>query len=389
MEELSFDNIFGEDNMDTLFTEPEEPAGDEPASEDEEASSEEKSQKKTTTEVVDPETLFEDEQPESVGSGKDSEVQGKEDAVPDKDDGTSPNNFYSSFASALAEDGIFPNLEEETVKKANTAEAISDLIDAEVNARFDERQQRILKALDNGVEPSDIKKYENTLNFISNITDKDLAEESDKGEQLRKNIIYQDFLNKGYTPEKAMKFTERAFNAGTDIEDAREALQSNKEFFQNAYNNLLQDAKAKTDAYKAEVKKQSEKLKESIMKDKQLFGDLEISNETRRKAYENISKPVYRDPETGEYYTAIQKYEMEHRGEFLKYAGLIFTLTNGFKDFDSFTKGKVKKEVRKGLRNLENVINTTQRTPDGGLKLVTGARDDPESWLNGDFKLAL
>jgi hypothetical protein len=388
MEALSFDNILGEQEVETLFSDAEEPQETEDSTEV--ADSDEEKESKTT-EVVDPDDLFEgeEEQPESVGSGKDKEVREKEDAVPDDGGGTSPNNFYSSIASALAVDGVFLNSNEDAVKKVNSAESFSDLIDAEINARLDERQQRVAKALDNGVEPSDIRKYENTLNYIASINDAAIAEESDKGEQLRRNLIYQDFLNKGYSPEKAQKFTERTIDAGTDIEDAREALQSNREFFQGAYNKLLQEAQQRADAEKAERIRQADKLKESIMKDKQLFGDMELSSDFRKKVFENISKPIYKDPETGEYLTAIQKYEMEHRGEFLKYAGLIFTLTNGFKDFDSFTKGKVKKEVRKGLRELENMINTTSRNADGSLRMVTGRRDDPESWLNGDIKLAL
>jgi hypothetical protein len=391
-EKLGFDNILGEDDIETLFTDPEDTFAEETAEEVDEKpkkgkkSTEDSEETEDTTEVVDPETLFNGEQPESVGSGKDKE-KAKEDAVPDEDDGTSPSNFYSSIASALAVDGVFPNLDEETVKKADSAESLSDLIEAEVMARFDEKQRRISQALSNGVEPDAIKKYENTLAFISSITDTAIAEESEKGESLRRNLIYQDFLNKGYSPDKAQKFTERTIDAGTDIEDAREALQSNREFFQGAYNNLLRQAQMEADMAAEERKKQSEKLKNSIFKDEQLFGDMEISKDLRKKVFDNISKPVYKDPNTGEYYTAIQKYEMENKGEFLKYAGLIFTLTNGFKDFDSFTKGKVKKEVKKGLRELEHTLNTTRRSFDGSLKMVTGVRDDPESFISKGMKL--
>lgn len=391
MEELSFDNILGENEIETLFTDPEDSDSGEPEKEEapeKEVGDEENDETDKTTEVVDSEELFEEDQPESVGSG-DKEAKGKGDTVPEKDSGTSPKNFYSSIASALAVDGIFPNLDEETIMKADSAESFSDLIEAEVNARFDEKQQRISKALENGVEPNDIKRYENTLNYIASITDAAIAEESEKGEQLRRNLIYQDFLNKGYTPEKAQKFTERTIDAGTDVEDAREALQSNKEYFQGAYNHLLREAQEKADEEKAERKKQADKLKESILKDKQLFGDMELSADIRKKAFDNISKPVYKDPETGEYMTAIQKYEMEHRMEFLKYAGLIFTLTDGFKDFESFTKGKVKKELRKGLRELEHTLNNTNRTADGSLRMVTGVKDDPESFIGKGLRLDL
>ena len=389
MEELGFDNILGENEIDTLFLEPEESmenTGEGSNEEEETSNNPESEETEQTTEVVDDDSLFEEEQPESVGSGKDTE--GTEGGSSNDDGGgTSPKNFYSSIANAMAEDGVFPNLDEEIIKKANSAEALSDLFEQEVNARLDEKQQRISKALENGVEPSDIRKYENTLNYISSITDAAIAEESEKGEQLRRNLIYQDYLNRGMTPEKAQKLTERTIDAGTDVEDAREALQSNKEFFSNAYNQLLKEAQEAADAEKAKRQKQAESLKNSLLKDKQLFGDMELSAELRRKAFENISKPVYKDPDTGEYLTALQKYEMEHRADFLKYAGLIFTLTNGFKDFESFTKGKVKKEIRKGLRELEHTLNNTSRSSDGSLRMVTGVKDDPEAFLSKGIKL--
>lgn len=395
MEALSFDNILGENEIDTLFTDPEDnEVVDEPTHTEEEEvintpDSDKQKEKNKTTEVVDPETLFEEETPESVGSGKDKE--GKGDTVTDEEpDGTSPNdNFYSSIANALAVDGIFPNLDDETVKKAVDAESFSDLIEAEINARFDEKQQRISKALENGVEPTDIKKYESTLDYISKITDAAIAEESEKGEQLRYNLIYQDFLNKGMSPDKAKKYTDRTINAGTDVEDAKEALQSNKEFFSGEYNRLLQEAQQQADEEKAERSKQAKQLQTSLLKDKNLFGDMEISNDIRKKAFETVSKPVYRDPETGDYMTALQKYEIEHRADFLKYTGLIFAMTNGFKDFDSFTKGKVKKEMRKGLRDLEKTLNNTSRSKDGNLRMVTNQKDDPDSFISKGMKLDL
>ena len=396
MEGLSFDNILGEQEIETLFTDPEdnevpeEPTKNEEEEEVETPYSDPKKQKEkdNTTEDVDPENLFEDKAPESVGSGKDNE--GKEGTAPDNDaDGTSPNNFYSSIANACAVDGIFPNLDDETIKKAVDAESFSNLIEAEINARFDEKQKRISQALENGVEPTDIKKYESTLNYINTITDAAIAEESEKGEQLRYNLIYQDFINKGMTPDKAKKFADRTVDAGTDVEDAKEALLSNKEFFSNAYNKMLQDAQQKADEEKAEREKNAKELEKSLMKDKQLFGDMEISNDIRKKAFDSVSKPVYKDPETGDYMTAIQKYESEHRAEFLKYTGLIFAMTNGFKDFDSFAKGKVKKEVKKGLRELEQTLNNTRRNNDGSLRMVTNQKDDPNSFISKGMKLDL
>ena len=395
MEGLNFDNILGENEIDTLFEDTEETAASEEAvstsekEKDSDGAEEKETETKETTEDVDPEELFaEEEDPESVGSGK-TEEKGTGDAATDEGSDTSPDNFYSSIANALAVDGIFPNLDDETIRQADSAEGLSNLIEAEVHARLDEQQQRVAKALENGVEASDIRKYEGTIQYLSGITDAQVAEESKKGEELRENLIYQDFLNKGYSPEKARKLTSRTVEAGTDVEDAKEALQGNIEFFQMQYNKLLKEAQDAADKEKADRQKQAEKLKTSIMKDAQLLGDIELSADMRRKVYDNITKPVYKDSESGDYLTALQKYEAENRADFIKYVGLLFTLTNGFKDFDSFTKGKVRKEVNKGLKGLEQRLNNTRRSSDGSLDMGSIGKRDPESYFNKGYKLDL
>lgn len=391
MEGLFFDGIYGEKEIDSLFGEEESPdkKSDDTGTSEEEPVTKENDDDIETTEVENSESLFGDEelkQPESVGSEKTKE--GQEDATAEKGSDTSPN-FYSSIANALAVDGIFPNSDDEAIDKVDSAESLSELIEAEIAARLDEKQQRIAKALENGVEPNSIRQYEGVLNRLAALTDTQLSAESEAGEKLRADIIYQDYVNRGINPEKAEKLTQRSIDAGTDIEDAKEALQSNKDYFQKEYDKLLQEAQDQADQERANTKKKAEKLKEDIMKDTKLCGDIEIAPNVRKKVYETISKPVYRDPETGRYMTALQKYEMEHPAEFLKYVGLFMTLTDNFKDFESFTKGKVKKEVRKGLREFEQKFNNTKRTSDGKLDLVTTRKADPESFLSGNFKLAL
>ena len=388
MEELGLTNILGEDDVERLglFSEPEEIA-DEPDVSEEDNSEEpkDKSKKKNTTEV-NPDTLFEEE-PESVGS--EESVKEEEGTDTDNSAGASPNDndFYSSIANACAVDGAFQNLDDDAVKNVKTAEDFFNLIEMEVNARFDDKQQRLIKALENGVEASDIRKYENTLSYIDSIQERDLVEESEKGEALRRNIIFQDFLNKGYSQARAKKLTERTIEAGTDIEDAKDALVSNREFFQGEYSRLLNEAQAEADRAAAERRQQADKLKNDILKDKHLFGDIEITPTIRKKVIDNIAKPVYKDPESGEMFTALQKYEMENRADFIKYIGTIFTLTNGFKDFDSFVKGKVQKEKKKGLRELERTLTNTRQSGGGNLKLVTSAKLDPESFINKGWDL--
>lgn len=384
-EELSLDNILGAEEIENLFVEDNEtqdtpPANGEPPKKEEEPSKD----KEETTEVVDVDNLFTDT-PESVGSGKEN-TEEKEDTTP-KGDGTSPKNFYSSIAKALKEEGIFPDLDDDGLSKVKEPEDFRDLIDQQIKAGLDERQKRIDEALNAGVEPTEIRKYENTMSFLDSIKEENISDEGDKGEKLRKDLIYQDFINRGYSKERAAREVQKSFNAGTDIDDAKEALKSNTDFFRDKYDELVNDAKSEAEQEEKERKEQAEKLKSSILNDKEVFGDLSVDKSTRQKIYDNIAKPVYKDPETGEYFTAIQKYEMENRTDFLKNIGLLFTLTDGFKNLDGLVKGKVKKEVKKGLRELEHTLNNTARTSDGNLKFVSGVDEDPESFIGKGWNL--
>lgn len=389
-EELILDNILGAEEIENLFVDDEvqDTSPEDEVTPDQEDGKEDKKNKEKdeeTTEVIDVDNLFTDK-PESVGSGKDN-TKGKEDTS-SREDSTSPQKtIYSSIAKALKEEGIFPDLDDEVLSKVKEPEDFRDLVEQQIKAGLEERQKRIDDALNYGIEPTEIKRYENTLNFLDSVKEENITDESDKGEELRKNLIFQDFINRGYSRERATREVQKSFNAGTDIEDAKEALKSNTEYFKGKYDDLIEDAKLEAQKEEENRKEQANKLKESILNEKNILGDLSIDKPTRQKIYDNISKPIYKDPETGEYYTAIQKYEKDNRVDFLKYLGLIFTLTDGFKSLDGLVKGKVKKEVKNGLRDLEHAINNTARSSDGNLKFVSGVDEDPESFIGKGWKI--
>lgn len=385
MDGLEFDSILGESEVNALFTETPEINTEKqqeqtppPAKENEEAETEQE----VTTEITNIEDLF-NEESESVGSEEDSE--GKEDTK-SKKTGSSPNT-YSSIAKAFADDGIFPDLSDDDINKVDGPEAFLDLFNKLVESKVEEKNKNADKALSYGVEQTDVQKYEQTLRYLDSISDQAITAEGTEGENLRKQLLYQDFINRGYNKDRSAKMVERSFNAGTDIEDAKEALKSNVDYFKGEYNTLIDEAKQAQEKEAQERKEQAEKLKKSILEDKTFFGELEVDKSTRQKIFDSISKPVWKDPETGDYYTAIQKYELDNHSEFMKNVGLLFTLTDGFKSLDKLIKGKVKKEVNKGIRSLEHTLNNTSRTPDGNLKFVTSVNEDPNSFIGKGLKL--
>ena len=384
--ELNFDNILDENQIANLFEEGEETQETPPEQqENKETNNKENNQEniqephinnEETTEV-DAENLF--DEPEGVGS----EDKEKEDTNSEKVS-TSPNskNFFSSIAKAFAEEGIFPDLNEEEVANIKTAESFRELIDKQIQSQLDEKQKRIDEALNVGIEPDDIRKYENTLSYLDDVSEDKLTEETTEGEELRKRLIYQDYINRGFSQERATKEVKRSIDSGNDIEDAKEALNSNKEYFKTQYDKLLNDAKEEQKKYEQERKNQAEQLRKSIIEEKKVFGDIEVDKITRQKIFDNLSKPVYKDEETGTYMTALQKYQHDNPNEFIKNVSTIFTLTDGFKNLNKLVKSKVTKEVKKGFRDLENALNNTARTSDGNINFASGV-DDENSMFKG------
>ena len=368
MEGLSLDNIMTGEEAANLFSQEQEST-----EENEVETPKDKEENKEATEVVDVNSLF-TEEPESVGSGDNNKE--KEDTT--SKEGTSPN-FYSSIAKTFAEDGVFQNLDEEALSKVNDAESFLDLVEQQVQSKLDEKQKRIDQALNAGIEPTQIQRFENNMKILNSITEDSISEEGEKGENLRKNIIYEDYIQKGFSKERAIKAVERSIAAGTDIEDAKEALQSCKDQVNKAYNDAIKKAEEEKANEEKELKEQAEALKKSILSDKKPFGDLEIDKNTRQRVFDAISKPVFTDPETGERLTAIQKFEADNHNDFMKYVGLTYVLTDGFKSLDGLVKGKVKKEIGKGLKELEHTLNNTARNSDGTLKFTSGVNSDPES----------
>lgn len=374
-DEIDVENLFSDDGGE------EETQVTPPAPKEKE---EKESEKTTEEEEINPDDLFDN--PESVGSGKDNQEE-KEDTQSEKDKGTSPKtNFYSSIASALKEEGIFPDLDDDTLNGIKTPEDFAEAVEKTVQARLDERQKRIDAALQADVEPDEVRRYEQTLANLDAIKEEYITDETEKGERLRKNLIYQDFRNRGYSEARAKREVEKSFNAGTDIEDAKEALESNREYFSTQYQDLIKEAQEEAKEEQRKIKEEAAQLKKSMLEDKEVFTGITLDKTTRQKAFENITKPVFKT-EDGEYLTAIQKYEMDNPVEFRKYLSVLFTMTDGFKNIDGLVKGKVKKEVKQSLRELEHKLSSTARNSSGNPRYVGGVEEDTESYIGKGWDL--
>lgn len=385
---LSLDNIYDSSEIESLFDDTDDSSSAEEGK-TANATEKEKENKDNKVTEVDVDDLFADE-PESVGSGDSNE--GEEVDNDDKGKKTSPKssttlqnqNKWQILSNSLRED-LFPDLDESEIGKVQSAQDFADLMEAQMQAKFDERQRRIDEALNAQVEVTDIQKYENYIQQLESISDDDINDESERGEALRKALIRDSYLLNNMSPEKANKLVEQSFKANSDIEDAKEALETNIKLAKQQYQGIIDNAKKEKEEQKKQLAKRSEDLKKSILEDDKIFKELEINKNVRQKVYDNLSKPIYKDPETKELLTAVQKYERENPDDFLKYASLFYTLTDGFKNLDSLVKGKVKKELSKGLKDLDNLLSNSSSTT-GNLEFLTSGKGDEESIFRG-YKL--
>lgn len=310
----------------------------------------------------------------------------EENAITKQGDGSSP---LASIANALKIDGIFPELTDEELSAVKTPEDFAELVEKAIQSRLDERQKRVDEALGNGVPPSEIQKYEQTLSYLGSITAEALNDEGEQGETLRKQLIFNDLLTRGYTKERAMREVEKSFRSNSDLEDAKDALAALNSFYKSGYDKIQQEAKDKAEEAKKARQKDEAAFRKMVLEDEIVLGDTKLDKRTRQRVFDAVTKPVYKDPDTGALLTQVQKYQKEHPLEFFKQIGLWFVLTESGKNFSNLAKQQAISEKNKGIRELERKINSSALNPDGSLRYMSGEQVNNDTLLEDGWQVDL
>lgn len=315
-----------------------------------------------------------DEGSESVGS----EGNGNGDESTATQDDSSPNHI-SSIADALRDGGVFRTLTKEDIDSIVDESTFSNAIEREAQNRLDEQQKRIVEALDHNVPVDKIKYFENTIKVLNDITDESLRDESDGAENKRKNIIYQNYINKGIPHKEAAKLATLSVESDEGgMEEACEALEECREFFNKQYADTIKKAKDADAKREQEIKRRQESIKKSIMETSEFLNSLDVSDAMRKKIYDNVSKPVHK-LEDGTPQTEIQKYISEHPEDFWTNVSALMTITDFFTNYDSLVNKPLKNAMKKSNDKLKNVLNTTKINDDGTLKYQRGVSVDDDS----------
>lgn len=294
----------------------------------------------------------------------------------------SPNQI-SSIAQALKDAGILQNLTDEDISKMVDDKGWQEMFQKEIDSRRDDESKFYKEAYMANMPVEIVNGYQQTMQILEDIDDAAIEDEIN-GEELRKNLIIRNYMNGGMSQEKATKWAEKSINSGDDIEDAKEALQSMKDYYTEMYNAELEKNKQATENAKRKMQEQTEALKKSILEDEKVFGELEVDKTTRKKIFDNISVANYKVGR--EYLTNLQQYQREHPIEWLKYIGLFYTMTDGFTNLKPLIQSPVKKAVKKNISSLQRALENTVRDSDGSLKFASGTSADID-FLNGDWVL--
>ena len=358
----SAEDIFGDGPVEEVKTDPQE-----------EGKPETKENKEDTIPEggsVNSEDIFGEDNPESVG---DEENKEKGEAEP-QGKGSSPSdgNLFSSFAQALKGDGLFQFLDDEAVGKIVDADSFREALENEVDARLDEQTRRYKEAIESGMQPEVIVQYQNTIQRLEGITDEQINDDGEQGANLRKTLLFRDFINRGFSEERAKRQVERIMSSGTDKDDAKDALESIKEYFKDKYQEQLDLRKQEAEAEKQRVRKEAEDFKKAVLEKDKLFEDIPIDKPTRKRAYEAMTR-VVKTTEDGEQLTAVQLYADEHPVEFRTALGIVWALTDGFTKMGNLLQKSVNKKVNKNLQEIESRLRNQGHQ--GGSLSFTGGED--------------
>lgn len=294
----------------------------------------------------------EGEEPESQESVGDDDSE--EESPTDEGSGSSPNK-YTAYARTAVEEGDFVATEEEINSVVDLDSWKQFQVNQAKKAIGDEARFMYESVHENGA-PKDEMTYLNEMyKRVNSITEEHVSAEDENGESVRRGLIEQDYLNRGYSEEKARKMAQRSFDSGTDVEDATEALESLKSYYGSALKNMSDNAARQRKAYEDEQRRRYESLKENIINGKDAFGGVDVDVKMRKQIMSIISDKVASD-KNGRGYNAIQKFMAEDYDGAMKLFAFACAATDFGKDWGKLVKTSAKKEVAKTNQDWVDLI---------------------------------
>lgn len=297
---------------------------------------------------------------DATTEGEDPEIVGGGSAEEEEEEQTSPQ-LYSTLANTLVEQGVLSSVDESSLKDVKDVEGFVELMKEQIKAQefndLSDTQKEILSGIREGASEDTVTQFKSAMTQLDAISEDQIA----KDEQIAKDLVYQDFLSKGFSKENAAKQVDRAVKLGVIVDDAKEAHTNLKAVVLDRYNASKEADKGKLAEEDAQAVKDAETLKETILKGSKVM-DLDVPEETRKEVYAEMMKHVSVNPETKRPENALMKYQRENPAEFSQKLYFLWKASNGFTSLDYFGKKKASASVK----DLERAIKQSTHISGGG-----------------------
>lgn len=330
--ELNLDDIGGQIDTSEIEEEEEENNINNPSEEVEEAT----------------ETVAEDEDESEQEEQEESENDADNDAT---NDTTSPS-LYSSFAKLLQEKDILSSLDSdlENIKDIDSlSEAFQKEVEERIKSKYTEEDLKYLEYIKTGIPPEELAQNNKLIKQLESINEDTIESNA----ELRKQLIYQDYINQGLSESKALKLLNRTIELEQDKEEALEALGSLKEFEQQRIEKQKEQLNIEQEQRQAEYEAQQKKLKDTLYSKDEIIKGFKLNPTIKDKVYKSMTNIISESP-NGTPENALMKARREDPMEFDSKLYYLFEITKGFSDFSILSK-KIKssasKEVEQALRN--------------------------------------
>lgn len=316
------------------------------------------------------------ESSESVAGSEDDQGEGD-----DTNEGTNdtPPNLFSSVATVLYDEGVLPSLDIDTTKIENVDD-LANAVKSEVQSLYEQKLiQKFGKEgfdyIDKGVSVQEVESFQDRSNILNNITEDGLIEDV----ELSKNVIYEDYLSRGMSPERAAKIIDRTATIGDEalVEDAKESLANLKVFNQNKLNERAQSIANDRIRVEKENAAKELKVKNSIYGVSALENGPSINKQVQDNVYGLMTTVVGNAPD-GSPENAVMKARRENSVDFDTKLYYVYELTKGFTDFSKF--GKAAKNS--AISDLERAFQANKNDYNGNPSYIND-KNSYDSPLDG------
>lgn len=302
---------------------------------------------------------------------------------PDKLKDTSKSNDsslnISSFVDALKEEEILHLEDGKEIKSVSDLyDAIQDEKERYLNEQLDSFPEsgyrEALEAVKSGVPIDQVLGRQANIEKYTSIDDDTISADDGNGEAIRRQVLTENFVSRGFSAEKAAKYVKRSFDSGDDIEDAKEALQDLQQNEKESLTRMKAQAKQQADQKEANRVAAIREFETNIKDVKEIIPGKKLTPARRKALYDGMTKGV--DVVNGRSVDILNKFLIDGGNDARLFLSEVILTTDYGKKKELLSTRKAKKEA---TRAFEKQLNNSASS---GFSHDSGMSNTDDYWDN-------